>query len=145
MNRRTLLWTGIVALLALSAQGNASAEEDGGLGVSQAVIATAVEDRVPQGGSETFSSDVGRLYAFSRITGIAEETIVRHQWFYGDRMMTEIRLPVKPPAWRTYSSKTILPSWTGQWEVKILDKEGRVLTTLPFTVHPSVPSSEEGE
>ena len=125
---------GLCTLGWMSLSSPAVGQEIQTLTVSQAGIGTAMENRTPQGVAETFSSDVERLYAFSKITGISEDTIVRHLWFYGDRMMAEIRLSVKPPAWRTYSSKQILPSWTGAWRIEITDEDGKVLKTLPFTV-----------
>ena len=102
--------------------------------VSQAAIAAGVKALAPQGVSDRFPSTIGKLYAFSKITGIPKDTFVKHQWYYGDKLMTEIRLSVKPASWRTYSSKTILPEWTGQWHVKILDEDSKVLKTLPFTI-----------
>jgi hypothetical protein len=102
--------------------------------VSEAVIATQVENLIPQGAAETFPSSVGRLFAFSRITGIKVETEIKHLWFYGDQLKAEITLPVKPMSWRTFSSKKILPQWTGEWKVDITTQDGLLLESLPFTI-----------
>jgi hypothetical protein len=36
--------------------------------------------------------------------------------------------------WRTWSSKTIPPEWSGEWSVEIRDASGAVLETVGFTV-----------
>ncbi len=118
----------------LPLEGIAQEETPETIEVVQGVVALGVEALAPRGGSETFSASVGKLYAFTKLTGIKEPSMIRHQWFYGDKMMAEIRLPVKPVSWRTYSSKTITPAWTGEWKVLIVDSEGGVLLTLPFTI-----------
>jgi hypothetical protein len=104
------------------------------LTVAEAAVATGIESRSPSGSAESFPPDVGRLYAFSRVTGAEGEAAVKHLWFYGDRLMSEVRLPVRSSNWRTYSSKTILPGWTGAWRVDITDEDGKVLKTLSFTI-----------
>jgi hypothetical protein len=43
-------------------------------------------------------------------------------------------LPVRSIAWRTYSEKKILPQWTGNWEVKVVDTTGATLTSVAFTI-----------
>jgi hypothetical protein len=104
------------------------------LAVAEAAVATGIESRSPSGSAETFPPDVGKLYAYSRVTGAEGETAVKHLWFYGDRLMSEVRLPVRSSNWRTYSSKTILPGWTGAWRVDFTDEDGKVLKTLSFTI-----------
>ncbi len=104
------------------------------LQVSDAVVATAVEHLVPQGSGETFPSTVGALYAFSRILGAEGETVVVHKWFHGEELRAKIPLPIRSKNWRTYSSKNILPEWTGDWRVDVTTEDGTVLTSLSFTV-----------
>ena len=124
----------LLSFLFLAPSAMAQGTETQTLGISEAAIATAIEDLVPQGVSETFQSDVGKLYAFTRVSGAEGEEIIKHMWFYKDKLMTEIQLSVKSASWRTYSSKKILPQWTGQWKVEILDEDGRVLKTLQFMI-----------
>ena len=122
-----------VGLLLISS-GLVLGQESGSLEVSQAAVATGVENRTPMGVSESFSPDVGMVFAFTRISGVKEDSHIKHLWFYGEKLMAEIKLPVKPPSWRTYSSKRILPGWTGPWRVEVTDQNGKVLSTLRFTV-----------
>jgi hypothetical protein len=62
----------------------------------------------------------------------------------GEVESARVRLPVRSPAWRTWSTRQISPEWTGEWSVRIEDAEGRVLDTLRFTIGESTgPGSEE--
>ena len=98
------------------------------------VIASSVEKLVPQGVSTTFSSSVSRLYAFCEINGALEEINLMHLWYYEGKLMAAVKLPVKSNRWRTYSSKNILPEWTGQWRVDATTKDGLVLSTSEFKI-----------
>ena len=104
------------------------------LQVSEAAIATGMEGLTPQGAADSFESSVGKLYAFTKITGANEETLVKHHWFHEDQLMAEVELPVRSVSWRTYSSKTIAPAMAGQWKVDILSQDGTLLKSIPFTI-----------
>lgn len=104
------------------------------LTVAEATIATAITNLTPFGVSETFPAMVGKLYAFSKITGAKEKRPIKHLWFYGERLMAEAKLNVNSSSWRTYSSKIILPGWKGNWRVDITSEDGLVLHSLKFTI-----------
>ena len=105
------------------------------LEVSEAILTTAIQDRMPVDQVETVPAGVSTLYCFSRIVGAAEETMVQHVWFQGDTELARVELPVRSINWRTWSSKRIPAAWTGSWRVEIQDQFGEVLTTLPFDVN----------
>jgi hypothetical protein len=48
--------------------------------------------------------------------------------------MAAVELNVGGSPWRTWSSKTIDPSWTGAWTVEIKDAQGTILQTLNFQI-----------
>ncbi len=102
--------------------------------INNFVIALSVEERVPQGVSTTFSSSVSRLYAFCEINGALEEINLMHLWYYEGKLMAVVKLAVKSNSWRTYSSKNILPEWTGQWRVEATTEDGLVLYTSEFEI-----------
>lgn len=104
------------------------------LSVAQGVITTQVVDRAPVDAVETYPASVGKLYCFTRIVGAAEPTTITQVWYRGDREMARVELPVRSSDWRTWSSKRILPSWSGDWRVEVLDAAGKVLQTIPFTL-----------
>jgi hypothetical protein len=62
------------------------------------------------------------------------ESSVTHVWYYENEEMARVELPVRSPNWRTWSSKSILPAWSGQWKVDILDPNDEVLVSESFTI-----------
>jgi hypothetical protein len=104
------------------------------LGIGDAAIAREVINREPQGGSESFPADVSRVFAFTEITGASDGASVKHLWFHGDRLMASVELPIGSSRWRTWSSKKILPPWTGKWRVDVTAEDGRLLKSLEFTI-----------
>lgn len=101
--------------------------------VARAQVCTDVVDREPVNPSTSFGADVGQLYCFTEIRG-AEGTTITHAWIHEGTTRARVDLPVRSPRWRTWSSKQILPAWTGNWQVKVLDADGVVLDTLDFVV-----------
>ena len=101
--------------------------------VAQAAICTAVEEREPVGVAESFPASIDRLYCFTDLRGAEGETVV-HAWIHEGTTRARVELTARADRWRTWSSKQILPAWTGQWEVKVLTAEGAVLHTSSFTV-----------
>ena len=126
----------IVCLLTtiLSAQ---EKDKSRGARVAYSAICTDVQNREPIGVDSTFSAAVGSLYCFTRIEGATDTTSVTHVWYYGEKKMTEISLPVKSARWRTFSNKKILPGWTGKWNVVVLSEVGDPLAQISFYVKPS--------
>ena len=128
MKRLSLLVFVFVALLGLPAYGAA-------LEVAEGVITTQISDRNPVDSVESYSASVGRLYCFTRITGAEGDSKVTHVWYRGDAEMARIDLAVRSNNWRTWSSKALLPEWTGNWRVDVLDADGNLLRTIPFTLN----------
>lgn len=109
----------------------------------EAKLCTGVVDRVAQGEATKFSSDIGEIYLWCRVIGAKDSTHVEHLWYYKGEEKASVKLPINGASWRTWSMKTIMPHWTGQWEVKIVDADWHVLKTLSFTVEQSAPPTEE--
>lgn len=97
-------------------------------------LGTGVEERMPVGTADSFDADVEQVYCWCRVKGAADTTLVKHVWFYEGKEMASVELPVKSASWRTWSSKKILPEWTGQWTVKIIDAAGNELESNSFRI-----------
>jgi hypothetical protein len=100
----------------------------------EAQLCTGIDERMPTGAAKSFDANVEKVYLWCKVTGAADTTIVKHVWSYEGKEMAAVELPVKSMEWRTWSYKTILPEWTGNWDVKVLDTEGEVLKAVSFTV-----------
>lgn len=102
--------------------------------VDNLVITTAIVDREPIDSVEVFPVQNGKLYCFTRLVGAEPETKIYHVWYLGKQLMSRVELPVNSPDWRTWSAKSFLESWQGEWRVEIQDMEGRILKEIAFQV-----------
>lgn len=107
----------------------------GTLKVARGVITTQIVNRQPVDQIQTFSASVGKLYCFTRITGAQGDTTITQVWYHEGKVMARVQLPVRSSDWRTWSSKRIMPGWAGAWKVEVLDAQGNILQTIPFTLN----------
>jgi hypothetical protein len=104
------------------------------LEVAEIAIARAVVDREPQESADSFPADVGTLVCWTRITGAEGETQVEHVWYHGDQEVARVPLRIASASWRTWSTKTIPLTATGNWRVDVVGPDGTVLKSASFTV-----------
>jgi hypothetical protein len=125
-----------VSSLAAQEQGamQDTAQQTVSLTVAEAVITSNVVERVPTDTLTTVAADAGQVYCWTRITGATGEVEIAHVWYRGDEEVARTPLRVASADWRTWSSKKIEPSWTGDWRVEIVAPDGTVLKTVAFTV-----------
>jgi len=100
--------------------------------VSRAMFTIGVDDREPV--IMVDSIDSGSYDSISFFTELSdlEGHNVTHQWTYNDKVMFEKTFEVKGARWRVWTSKTLIPSWTGDWTVKVLDTDRTVLASKSF-------------
>lgn len=68
-----------------------------------------------------------RIYYFSDLHK-QEGKEIFHRWEYNGREMAQVALgTVRGPRWRVWSSKNLIPGWSGTWVIKVVTKEGEVL------------------
>lgn len=84
--------------------------------------------------ADAFGPDVERVFCLTRVRGLGGDTTVTHAWYHEGETKARVDLPVRAAHWRTWSSKRILPTWTGAWEVKVLDADGTVLASASFEI-----------
>lgn len=113
---------------------NPPAEAAPVLEVSDYAFCEGVEEREPVGKKDVFTSATGKIYLWNVITGAQEPTEVKHVWYHGEERIAEIPLNIKYPRSRTWSYKTILPEWTGEWHVDIVDSKDNVLKKVSFKI-----------
>jgi hypothetical protein len=99
--------------------------------VARNIFTTEIVDREPVDNLSSVPNTVNRIFFFSDLRGL-EGQIVTHRWEYNDKVMAEIKFKVGGPRWRVYSSKNLLPEWTGQWTVVVLDESGWPLKASIF-------------
>jgi hypothetical protein len=104
------------------------------LEVVEGLITTQVSDRQPVDSVQSYPAASGKLFCFTRIAGAIEGAQVFHVWYRGDQEMARVKLLLRSSDWRTWSSKSLLPSWSGDWRVEVVDSEGNLLQAIPFTL-----------
>ena len=100
-------------------------------GISRSVFTTEIKDKEPISELKQVQSDVTRIYFFTEITGLNGHNII-HRWEYNGQVLAEVTFQVNGDRWRTWSSKNMLSSWLGKWQVSVLDEGGNVIETSEF-------------
>ena len=132
MGKLTVVGAGLALASLLAPQG---ALAQGTISVSESAVATNVVDLMPVESGTSFRADVGRVYAWTRITGADNGgTTIHHVWFQGDVERADLDLQIGGSPWRTWSNKAIPPEWAGNWRVEVRDSRGNVIETLSFNV-----------
>jgi len=109
-------------------------KEAAGFNIARLVVGTGVENREPVGVAETFPASTGKVYCFLEATNITKDSEVSFVWFYGQKEMLKVILPLKMgPRWRTNASKN-LGGLKGEWKVEIKDGEGNLVRDVKFRV-----------
>jgi hypothetical protein len=119
----------IPSMLASAAGEDSQAANSGN--VARAVFTTGIEDREPVDDLATLPSSQERVYFFSDLRNL-EGQIITHRWEYNGKVMAEVKFQVGGPRWRTWSSKKLLPEWTGHWTVIVTDENGWPLKASMF-------------
>ena len=130
--KRVLIGLAVLAVL-FSLSFAQAQQKAAGVTVSRIAACERVENREPVAADSIFVG-VEKLCCFTEIHGAAEPTFVHHVWYRGDKEMARIKLTVGAARWRTYSSKKIIPSWTGDWRVDILDAQGKRISLIAFQI-----------
>jgi len=129
--RRMLILAAVLAAAAASLSAQESA-----LKVDEMVFCTGIEDRVPVGESTQFFESAARIYCYTRISGAADTLDVAHVWYFDGEEKARVDLAVRSASWRTWSSKKMLPGWSGLWRVDVLGPDGKVLLSREFVYKP---------
>jgi len=80
--------------------------------VARSSFTLAVVDREPRQAITTLTNDQRHIYYFTELKGMSGQTAT-HRWVYNGRTMAEVKFNVGAPRWRVWSSKTLMPEWTG--------------------------------
>lgn len=118
---------GLMLVLTLCLSANAAAGE-----IRRALFTTGINDREPVGIVDSIDSTSNNSISFfTEITNMSGQTVT-HQWTHLDKIMFEKTFEVKAERWRVWTSKTLIPNWTGTWTVNVLDADSELLTSKSF-------------
>lgn len=126
---------------AVSAQEETASQPQGTVSVSDAKFCTSVTERQPVGENSTFSTGNNVIYYWCTVNTDAAPTSISHVWTFNGETKAEIPLNIKYEKMRTWSYKTILPEWTGEWTVETKDSNGNVIRKDSFTYGKAEPEA----
>jgi len=96
------------------------------------VLATRIDNRQPVEATMPVGADVGELFYFTEVEG--GPGTIQHVWTRQGRTMATVSLEVRSSRFRTWSSKRIVPEWTGRWRVEARGPGGAVLSSKEFEI-----------
>lgn len=100
--------------------------------VSRALFTVGVDNREPVIMITSISADsYDSISFFTELTDLNGHTVT-HQWMFNDKVMFEKSFEVGGARWRVWTSKTLIPSWTGTWTVNVLDDDRTTLESKSF-------------
>ncbi len=99
--------------------------------VARSTFTTAVVEREPKESVSELGNDQRHIYYFTELKGMSGQTAT-HRWIYKDQTMAEVKFNVGAPRWRVWSSKTLMPEWTGTWTVSVLNELGQEIFSESF-------------
>lgn len=117
----------LILTVALLCSGVVSAGE-----VSRAQFTIGIDNREPVIMVDSINSSAfNSISFFTELSDLTGQTVT-HQWTHNDKVMFEKTFEVKGDRWRVWTSKTLIPAWTGTWTVNVLDAERSLLTSKSF-------------
>jgi len=133
----TILWGGAFVPAELMAQENANrvtAKVESELSLGVVVMCEGIKDYAPVNRAIVFSLEIGKVYCFSSFDHVPQETVIYHNWYRNDRLITTKRLSLQPPQWSTFSSIQLREADKGPWRLVIKDKTKKVLRIVKFSI-----------
>lgn len=94
--------------------------------VTRALFTYSVVEREPGPAIEVMGPDHDTVYFFTEIVGLNGQRIT-HEWLHDGEARFRLDFDVAGEVWRVYSSKVITATEQGDWRVRVLDAQGRVL------------------
>jgi hypothetical protein len=132
-----ILWVGSFVSGGLMAQENVNrvtAKVGSGLSLDEAVVCEGIKDFAPVNKAIVFSLGIGKVYCFTSFDHVPQETVIYHNWYRNDRLITTKRLSLQPPQWSTVSSIQLREADKGPWRLVIKDKAKKVLRIVKFSI-----------
>lgn len=133
---KKLVWgiAGVLAAVVVMTTVGVSVAGQTTMSVSRTAACAGVGNREPIGVAEVFVSSTDRIFFYSEIMGADNPQDLRHLWRYEGKPIAEVVLQVGGQRYRTWSSKKIIPQWTGNWQVDVVDVSGAILASGSFVV-----------
>ena len=104
------------------------------LTLDQATMCEDIMDNAPYNAGVVFSISIGRVICYSLFDPVTQRTVVYHNWYHKDQLITRLKLTLEPPRWATRSSIQLREADKGPWRVEVTDQKGHVFRVMRFSV-----------
>lgn len=94
--------------------------------VVRSAFTREIEEREPMENLESLTNDNDQVKFFTELRDMSGQTAI-HRWEYDGKVVAEVEFNVKGPRWRVWSSKSLVPEWTGDWKVSVVNGAGEVI------------------
>lgn len=101
--------------------------------VARFMVTTGIDNREPVDDIDSLPAAEQSVYFFTELHGMKGQTVT-HRWEHDGEVKAEVNFNVGGPRWRVWSSKKLIPEWTGEWQISVVDANGNVLAKDSFTV-----------
>ena len=108
--------------------------------VVRSAFTTEIAEREPTQNLEKLTNDNGQVMFFTELRDMSGQTAI-HRWEYDGKVVAEIEFNVKGPRWRVWSSKSLVPEWTGDWTVSVVNGAGEVISDKKLSYDVATASS----
>lgn len=86
-----------------------------------------VDQREPTENLQNLTNENGQVKFFTELRDMSGQKAI-HRWEYDGKIVAEVEFNVKGPRWRVWSSKSLVPEWTGDWKVSVINGAGEVIS-----------------
>ncbi len=108
--------------------------------VVRSAFTTGIKDHQPVSDLKTISTDEPKVYYYTELRDMSGQ-IATHRWEFNGEVKAEVKFNVRGPRWRVWSSKTMLPGWTGDWKVSVINGAGEVIAEDVFKYQQAAPAA----
>ncbi len=109
--------------------------------VVRSVFTTAVRDREPADSVRELDTHSDKVIYYTELRDMAGQT-AKHRWEHNGKVMAEVEFKVGGSRWRVWSSKSLVPGWTGEWKVSVLNGANEVISEDVFNYKPAMDEAE---
>jgi hypothetical protein len=99
-----------------------------------AVVCEGIKDFAPINQAVVFSITVGKVFCYSFFEPVPKDTHIYHNWYHREKLTARLKLSLKPPSWKTYSTIQLREDDKGPWRVEITGPKGRKYRVLRFSI-----------
>ena len=110
--------------------------------VVRSAFTRTIDEREPTENLQNLTNESAQVKFFTELRDMSGQTAI-HRWEYDGKVVAEVEFNVKGPRWRVWSSKSLVPQWTGDWKVSVINGAGEVISekNLSYNIAAVAPSA----